>query len=111
MRKAIALAAATLASITIAPAAMAQCAANGWCRVDDNYERTLYMRHISRNGRYVTADVQRIYKPWARKENYVLRAVYDCQAARFMFIEERPQLWADILPGTVGENQLRFACR
>jgi len=112
MKKAIALAAATLASITTAPAALAQCTADGWCYESETDATTSYVKIISRNGRYVTADVKTVYKPSVRVvggDSHVKRRVFDCQAARYRFPDE--QTWIDLSPGGGWMSVRRVACR
>ncbi len=116
MRKAIALAAATLASITIAPAAMAQCSEDGWCFIVKTDSSTTYQRFISSNERYATVDLKTHALPMSRGESIVTRRIYDCQATRWRYSHEQPsgvsreQTWKDFTPGTHGMYMFRKAC-
>lgn len=96
-----------IASLVAAPPAIAQCAISGWCLLYQEYDSRKFGKIVSRNGQYAVVDELRVYNSPAVPDSR-LQSVYDCQAGRYRWSHE--QRWVDILPGTYGEVELRFAC-
>lgn len=109
MRRPAAAAAVALGVLLGAAPAMAQCSPNAWCRggtYTSPSKGTHFIKILSRNGSYVTAMVKTRSNIW--------KQVYDCSGWRHRTLEldgvSFSQGWEDILPGTVGETNLRVAC-
>lgn len=106
MREAVALVAAMLVSQVIAPAAMAQCAANGWCSIYVDKNSQIY--HKNRRdlgaGRVVVEELT----VNSGKRIPPLQVEYDCIMER---VKGGPLPWRDVLPETFSAQVMVSACK
>ena len=102
----MALVAAMLVSQVIAPAAMAQCAANGWCSIYVDKNSQIY--HKNRRdlgaGRVVVEEL--IVN--SGKRILPLQVEYDCVMER---VKVGPLPWQDVLPETISTQAMVSACK
>ena len=92
---------------------MAQCLSNGWCKGGEDNESIFYLKIVgSDNVRFVTTTDKIVYRNG--EPNTETLSQYDCQAMRVRVRASTGGPWSEwryILPDSIGEVNLRMACR
>ena len=79
-------------------------ARNGWLKVGTSTNgNTYYVKPVEYSGRY------RKFLGKSSHTNSTFKNVADCSGWRWRFEEDRA--WEDVMPGSLGEDQIKLVCR